>query len=278
MQVLRTAASSTRERRRTGGRDRLMGGVAALAFAVVLLAPATAAAATAPQLGRCVKVAKHTGDYGSDRCTSAKARGNFEWMPGAVEPGFSISAQGVEFVNAEEGEHVKCTSATGHGSYEGDTQIVGLSLTFTGCQQRPNTCSSAGAAAGEIVSNPLEGEYVYHRQDDKKALLAVFGADRSGPLWSFTCGPETIAILGSLLAAPTANRMELTNGLGITANHEGEQGETSYQNADEEIVTDVLEEELNEPGLSETQFTPVALSMSKNRQTNEEELELNSAL
>jgi hypothetical protein len=270
---LHGAASRVREGVRTGGRGRVAGGLAGLAFAVVLLASGTALAATAPQLGRCIKVAKHTGAFGNDKCGSAKpGNGEWEWTPGAVKTGFTISATSVHFEDVSE-ESIKCTGASGAGSYEGDDRVVGVSTTFRGCTGRSSKCSSAGAAAGEIVSEPLEGEFVRVRSE---SVIHLFPANSTGPLWSFKCGPDSIAIIGSVLGRPGDAKMSATTTWGFIAQRGLEQEFTEYENVAGEHVRAALEEELTEPGL-ETELEDVALTL-KARLTSEEPLELNAAL
>jgi hypothetical protein len=277
MMGLHGAASRVREGVRTGRRARVAGGLAGLAFAFVLLAPGTALAATAPQLGRCIKVAKHTGAFGNDKCGSAKAgNGEWEWTPGAVKTGFTIAASSVHFEDISE-ESIKCTGASGAGSYEGDDRVVDVSTTFTGCTGRSSKCSSAGAAAGEIVSAPLEGEFVFASRDQPTPLIHLFPASITGPLWSFKCGPDSIAIIGSVLGRPGDAKMSATAKWAIVAKRGLEPEFREYENAAGEEVRAVLEEELTEPG-AETEVEDVALTLSKARLTSEEPLELNAAL
>src|SRR5208283_726882 len=42
-----------------------------------------------PEFGRCLKVAIHTGEYSSSKCTAPGGTGGYEWQPGVVKAGFT---------------------------------------------------------------------------------------------------------------------------------------------------------------------------------------------
>jgi hypothetical protein len=70
--------------------------------------------------------------------------------------------------------HLTCTSDSGKGNYEGDARIAGVTTTYHGCDMGAKACASEGAEAGEIVSEPLEGEYVRLQHQTGRAGLDLF--------------------------------------------------------------------------------------------------------
>jgi hypothetical protein len=250
--------------------------VLALATAALGYVAAAASAEVEPEIGRCVKVAKGTGTYGTSACDSIKTKNSYEWIPGAVKTGVTLSGKksNIELEPETEAPGVSCTSDSGHGNYEGDTRIAGVVMSYHGCKLAAEACASEGAEAGEIVSEPLEGEYVRLHENGRAGLDLFPTSGRSGQFTSFTCGDLHYAVTGSLVGAVISGRMKAVLGLEYRAK-EDVQSPRSYINAEgstvEAFLTDLqLEEPLAEP-------QPLAIEVF-GRQTSEEPIEVNTAL
>jgi hypothetical protein len=140
------------------GKLRILGISLVIALAAAVFA--SAAAAEAPEFGRCVKVAKGTGAFKSGRCTETAAGGKFEWIPG---PGpnnkFTLADKAAAVITfaSVPGEVTRCTGLSGSGEYSGSKTVGNITVTLTGCNSGGLTCFS-GHTAGEVVLNTLEGE------------------------------------------------------------------------------------------------------------------------
>ena len=108
-----------------------------------------------PELGRCAKVAKGAGKYGSG-CAVHQSAGSFEWMPEAIKRGFSSSG-GKSVLETVGKTQIVCSATQTSGEYSGSKQVANVTLTLTGCEMRGARCSSAGAGEGEVRIEALEG-------------------------------------------------------------------------------------------------------------------------
>ena len=120
------------------------------------------ASAALPELGRCSKVARHTGSFEA-RCRGpATPHGNFEWLPGAVRGRFTLSAGVVDLYESQASyPNLTCSGASGSGEYVGGSEEL-ETISLTGCQgvvPRDEHCESAGAQPGEIHTSLLRGLY-----------------------------------------------------------------------------------------------------------------------
>ena len=138
-------------------RLKIMGLCALAAFALSAVASATASAFSPPEVGRCVKVAEGTGKFSSGTCVKQKTKGSFEWMPGVAKGKFT-SKGGVGTLATVGGTTVLCKTQSSGGEYNGTKLVSAVVVKFTGCEATGFTCGTEGAAAGEIVTNPLEGK------------------------------------------------------------------------------------------------------------------------
>jgi hypothetical protein len=139
-----------------------------VAFAVGVLAASSALAA---EVGECLKVAKVEGrahgKYTDKHCKvpatpteEAEGRHNkWEWSPGVTPEHAPFTAKtkfGVRFEGAA--GTIECGKSSTVGEWTGPKTGT-EQITFEGCEAPPelnNFCTSAGQAAGTIVTNPLE--------------------------------------------------------------------------------------------------------------------------
>ncbi len=124
-------------------------------------APA-AALAQAPEFGRCLALAGKDGGYRNAACTSASPRktGRYEWYPGAARDRFTSESKGAAKIVFEGVNDVRvgCTGQTSTGEYASPKLEEHVVFTFTGCTTDGLAVSSAGAASGEVLTNPTECE------------------------------------------------------------------------------------------------------------------------
>jgi hypothetical protein len=164
----------------------------------------------APEYGRCVEVTLHTGLYASSGCTKWGSGGRYEWHPGAVGVRFKLNASAVAFETVKR-SLITCSSETGSGEYTDQKSLGDIHLTFAGCEQLGQKCTSLFAAEGELVTNALEGVLGVLRLGSTNASnkigLELFPAGKTGALMEFSCGLTTVTLRGAVIVQVVANRM-----------------------------------------------------------------------
>ncbi len=227
----------------------------------------------APEFGRCVQVGAGTGKYASSTCTSMGGKDRYEWDPGVVKGSFTtkITSGSVAIASALKGSKLTCTVETSAGEYTGLKTVGDVVLTLTGCERGGERCSSAGAAAGEIVTQPLEGalgvEKLGASRASDKIGLDLFPSPGTGAFMEFSCAGTSVAIQGSVIVPISADKMLLANKLKASAS-KGEQKPESFVAG----AKDVLEESFDR-----ADFEPTGLSLALT-QTDEEAVEVNSVV
>jgi len=164
-----------------------------------------AAGPALPALGRCVKVARKTGEYAGAKClTERHGLGNYDFLPGPGAAKKFTAQLGAVTLETTGAKKITCSAGTGTGEYTG-AKTETLTLTLSGCE-RPAThsaCQSVAAASGQIVTNQLEGRLGFIRSGSK----AIVGLDlaREGALATFECvssapgGKEVVTLEGSAI-------------------------------------------------------------------------------
>src|SRR5207253_1520726 len=77
-----------------------------------------------PELGRCVRVARGTGEFGDRRCTRSAAGGKFGWSSG---PGLANSLTGhfaTVTLETVHGSKIACSSGSSSGEYTGPKTLT----------------------------------------------------------------------------------------------------------------------------------------------------------
>jgi hypothetical protein len=157
-------------------------GLGLLAVSATCAAAAPSAVAQAPEFGRCQRVAgeqlgagkrAYHGHYSNSVCTTAspEASGRYEWVPGVAKTRFTAASQpGTKAVFETASKNkVVCDGETSSGEYTSAKLEQDVVFRFTGCafderyggdrrKHASYVASSAGAAEGEIVSEPTECE------------------------------------------------------------------------------------------------------------------------
>jgi hypothetical protein len=152
-----------------------------------------AAEARLPELGRCAvapfekveREKRFKGQFRNASCTFENPGGKveqFEWFPGpGPKPKFKVAA-GTTTLETATGTKLTCTKEAGTGETTGSKTST-MTLRLTGCKlpASKQTCQSAGAAAGEIVSGPLDGQIGFiEDQYNEGVSTNVIGVALSG--------------------------------------------------------------------------------------------------
>lgn len=229
-------------------------------------------ACSPPEFGRCVKVAKGAGKYSSSGCTSLGGTAGYEWSTGALEDAFTTGlASGSVTFETTGGSKVSCTGETGAGQYTGAKTVGSETITLTGCSRGGEKCSSASAAAGEIVSSSLEGtlgvEKLGASAAKNKIGLDLFPVGKAGSVMEFSCGSTSVTVQGSVIVPLKADKMSFTQALKFKAAKGKQKPERFVAGA-----KDVLEASFNHEALVQVGLT---LTVT---QTGKEALEVNSAV
>jgi hypothetical protein len=184
-------------------------------FAMSALTAASASAEEFPGLGRCVPVAKGTGNYTSNNCLNkdTDADENFEWEGGPGANSAFTSTGGPATLESVKKEKIVCKKETDSGTYIGESEAESVTV-FQGCQSALS-CQSVGKS-GEIETEVLRSSYGIIKAPTAVGTL-IEPKPPGTQLIKFECGgggsgtgPKVI-VMGSLIAATTkVDKMEAT--------------------------------------------------------------------
>jgi alpha-tubulin suppressor-like RCC1 family protein len=156
-----------------------------------------------PELGRCVKLAGHTGRYTRGNCVeqSAGHEGRYEWEPGpGAKPNFTATATSLA-LEVSGGPKLVCGSSALDGEWTG-AKTAAVNLHLTGCEALPEKrkCQSNPSSPGEIsTSQAAAGSLgLIVGGLHPKAGLDLKPKSPSPSLVSFTCGGPPEAGSGEL--------------------------------------------------------------------------------
>jgi len=225
-----------------------------------------------PEYGRCEKVAKGSGAFASAACTTTGGLRDYEWSQGALASPFTIKlASGAASLETIKGARVTCAGETGTGAYSGRKQVGQVVLTLTGCEHAGERCASTGAAAGEIVSNALEGvlgvEKLGVTAVKNKIGLDLFPPGGTGAVMEFDCGATHVSVRGSVIAAVASNRMLSSSSLKFAA-AKGRQKPESFVGEQKDVL---------EASFASGTYEQAGLTLAAT-QAGEEPLETNSTI
>jgi hypothetical protein len=226
----------------------------------------------APEFGRCMKVAKGAGRFGSAACTGAAGSKTYEWLSGAAKAHFSSSLkEGTATLQTSKAQKVICTGLSSHGDYTGAHTVGNVVMAFTGCELAKVKCLSTGAKEGEIVSSVLEGQLGVISTGvtavHNKVGLDLF-PEGGTHVADFACRGTAAVVRGSVIVPVTANKMLLTSNLVYAALAKGRQKPEAFLGMPKDIL---------ETSLGGASFEQSGLK-AKLSQTSEEALEINSVI
>ena len=168
-----------------------------------------------PEIGRCVKLKSPTGKYQSANCTTKSTgedTGSYEWR---FEPGTASSftfKNGAATLETVGKVKIKCLENTYSGKYTG-SKTATVHLKLLGCEPVNRfgiKCQSAGAQAGEVNFNALEGRLGFINAGSEPTVgMALAPAPLEQPYMArFHCGEVPVSIAGGVIAPyTTLNKM-----------------------------------------------------------------------
>jgi Regulator of chromosome condensation (RCC1) repeat/IPT/TIG domain len=223
-----------------------------------------------PEFGRCLKVAKGTGQYENAGCTKRGGAKSYEWYPGVVEAGFKTTIKPTTKATLETVKKVKltCTGETSTGSITGAKAVGNVVVKFTGCVSGTKKCTTVGLAEGELETKTLEGVLGIERitvkegKETRHVALDLYPVGKTGAFLEYTCtGSAPATLSGSILAPVTTDKMLTTATLKFTATA-GKQKPEAFLGGEKDVLTNTLNEQ-------------VGLTVGST-QTNEEAVEVNA--
>ena len=228
------------------------------AFVLIGVVGVASASAAAPEVGRCLKVAAGTGKFSSSTCTAEKVKGSYEWVPNGEKLKFK-TVGGVGVLETLNGTTVGCNTEESGGEFNSPKTVTGIVVRFTGCHSVGFICTTAGAAEGEIVTNPLEGRIGIEKREavPKKNKIAfdLFPTPADNGLYvTFNCGPTIHATVGGsvLVHLPTTNKMVKIETLKYLAKKGHQKPEHFEGEPNDVLITTFNETKVEQSGITVT--------------------------
>ena len=109
------------------------------------------------------------------------------------------------------------------GQFSGDSSVNDVLMTLTGCQKSTasETCKTAGAAAGEIVTDALRGSLGITEASKLGMAKNKLGIDlrpiHGEAVFAATCGSTAVTVTGSVIVPVKTNKMAATQSLKFAA-------------------------------------------------------------
>jgi hypothetical protein len=188
--------------------------VVAAAICAVTAVSASAEPDRIPGTGACYAVQNGLGTFVEAGCEEYGAPKGYEWCWNDQEwpnpcpiPIHQWYWETTKFAMATAAKlEVKCTKLTGSGGYSdfGTAQVESAAL--SGCESRGVLCQSAGAEAGDVNTNALEGKVGFIDADEHQVGLELSAP--SGVLMEFSCSGSAFAVRGSVVGTVPANKAE----------------------------------------------------------------------
>ncbi len=198
------------------------------------------------ELGQCTKAVTGKGHFKTGNCTEEVKEGNWNWTPGFAKGGFTggIAAETTLLLETTGGAVMTCGGETVAGSWLAPKAAQEVVLKLTSCNMIFGECSSAGAAAGEIVTNPLEGALGFTEHATNKVGLALEPeGEETPPVFEAKCGEIPIKVTGSVIGLITSvNKMNASFTLKLKQ-HAGKQAIEAFE--EEGAVAQTLRMSIN---------------------------------
>lgn len=223
--------------------------VAVLAFSAV--AAATASASERPEFLKCGKTPKvekkqPTGEFSNKECTEAQAEGKYRLE--AVAEGTPVTGKSKAATFNVDGKVVKCKKSTSEGTLF--TQFEDhVTITFSKCGVNGSSKEPCGTE-GTITTGPLDADLFFANEEEKEAVLALFG--EAGTFAEFTCGTETIAIEGVVVGTVKNSKKGATFTFAVNGSNEqavktlwnfGEFGPVTLESGGKEATLEMTDEQ-----------------------------------
>lgn len=236
--------------------------VAVFAFSAMVVASASA---TLPELVKAKSTCvEHKGEkkfkFTEKECKteSVTKEGEFELEQTELIKKGITSTSGAGTLETAGGTKVKCTADSDVGTASGTKKVVKVVVKFTGCTSTLGVkCTTEKAAAGEIITEELEGEIGYISKAAKTVGLDLWPSSRTAAEKKnhefkkleakFVCaGFITSEVRGSIIGKVTETNKKTTK-LTLTYVKGAKAGEQELKKLEgvEGEVEDVLESSLN---------------------------------
>jgi hypothetical protein len=229
---------------------------------------------SAPEYGRCLAANPPEARFEGPKCTTVRSPGAYQWYPAFGGPHplrsvhFTTKMKELTEVKLQTagGQTISCTGETGTGEYTGPKTTGNVTIRLTGCHLGElGSCQSTGAAEGEVVSVPLNGELGVIKTSKVEPAKNTVGADlkpSSGEVVAaFACAGTPVLVRGSAIATVTKNSMTLKPVLKFAIS-KGKQNPTRFEGAEE----DVLLTKLGESGAFEHSALSLTMIQTNERQ------------
>lgn len=194
-------------------RTRIVGLCLVAMFAMTAIAASSASAAL-PELYECAKAPKvgkfFTGKYNDKKCseTNEAGTGKYELQPG-IGKGKTFKGKGkvATLHTPAIGGEVTCKTNKSEGKNTSPTHQSNVTAQFKTCTSLGKKCSSTGHGekkAGEIYTNPLEGDFGYISKSPLKVGVVLVGEGGKDSA-DFTCEGLEIETKGGVIGEITGN-------------------------------------------------------------------------
>jgi hypothetical protein len=227
-----------------------------------------------PAIGRCVKVARETGEYENSTCVSnGGGEGKYDWEEGPGPNAKFTSTGSKTTLEGVGGAKVECKKSKGAGEYTGAKTLTDT-ITLTGCSLASShqSCQSTGASAGEVKTNQLSGTlgFIEDKSGPSDELLVSVGVDLSNgtALAAAECGGqvEPLTVTGSVIGS-IGKLDKMTEALTLTnTQSSGKQSPEAFEEASNDTLSATLGSGAEQAGLA-----------GKQKIKNEEKLEVKAA-
>jgi hypothetical protein len=227
-----------------------------------------------PEYGRCIKFDGFGGEYTTASCT---IRGTFSYAwfaafdpanPIQVHFTTAIKAPTVAKIQTVAGKLITCKGETSNGEYTGDRTIGNITIKFTGCSLETGSCTSSGAAEGEVVTSVLQGTLGVIKKGTEAAKNTVgtdLGPASGEVIASFACAGTPVTVTGASIGELKRDVMNATPAIKFTET-KGVQKPVRFEGGPEEVLhVKIGEGAAQQAGLFLT-----------TTQTNQEKVEVNT--
>ncbi len=170
----------------------------------------------APEFGRCAlaplefnKANDFHGGFTSKSCEEASPTqlGKYQWEPGSAKSSLTATAKTATLETVSKAA-VTCGGGVAlAGELASPTTLAGVSIRLKGCASGAHACTSAGLAAGELETQPLEGALGWESKAKKKVALELYPDGGAGAFLRYTCaGAAETTVTGSVLVPVKAGK------------------------------------------------------------------------
>jgi hypothetical protein len=175
----------------------------------------------APEFGRCFRsLGLGYSEFSNNSCTAPSTSGGRGWFPlFGNEPienaSFSLAGGSVTLETGPGyGAKIKCSGkpTLGDGEYTSRNTISTAALSLKACKepkgpQKGAVCQTAGAAAGEVLTSPLQGKLgLFDKGSVEKSGVEL--SPQSGETFAeFECAGTTVSLRGGVIIEAQSGKM-----------------------------------------------------------------------